>query len=191
MKQIRPSANETRQKILLAAKKCFLKNGFNSTYIKDIAQKANVNTNLIFHHFMNKETLWLKVKESILEHNTDNYNYDISSAESFFKSLIDFRFMLYKNNPDLARLIQWQQMAEEESSLAWSNTASPTQLLDIIHTFQKNGEIINNISAEQIVLFIIFSSYAPFLQKIISLNKTQIEVYKEMIFDMCCKRFIS
>ena len=62
----RPSANKTRQKILQAAKSLFLEKGFNGTSIKMIAIKAHVNQNLIFHHFVNKETLWVKVKEMVL-----------------------------------------------------------------------------------------------------------------------------
>ena len=77
-KSIRSSANNTREKILKAARLQFLKYGYEGASIKLIAETAEVNHNLIFHHFTNKETLWLKVKEAILT--------SLQKADSVFKS---------------------------------------------------------------------------------------------------------
>ena len=187
----RPSADETRQKILIAAKAVFLEKGFDAAFIKDIAQRAKVNTNLIFHHFTNKETLWHKVKASILEQDVGEPNYDCSSARAFFKSLLDYRFTLYGKHPDLVKLIQWQQLTENESALIGADSSSPNHWLAIIRDFQKRGKIKKDIKAEQMMLFIIFSTHAPFLQKVIPFNTVQTTQYKEMIFTMCCKQFIN
>jgi len=187
----RPSADETRQKILAAAKAVFLDKGFDATFIKDIANHAKVHTNLIFHHFTNKEALWHKVKASILAQDVGAPEYDRSSAKAFFRSLLDYRFTLYSKHPDLIKLIQWQQLTENESALIGTDSSSPNHWLAVIRLFQKQGEIKKGIKAEQIMLFIIFSTHAPFLQKVIPFNEKQAAQYKAMIFEMCCQQFIN
>lgn len=186
----RPSADQTRQKILQAAKQVFLEKGFDAAFIKDIAKIAKVNTNLIFHHFINKETLWHKVKASVLEQDIDTPNYDCSSPKAFFKSVLDYRFKIYNKYPDLMKLIQWQQLTESESALLGNDVSSPTRWLTIIRRFQKNGQIKKEINAKQIMLFIIFSTHAPFFQKVVPLSPKQTKQYKEMILKMCCDQFI-
>ncbi len=190
MKTTRPSADKTRQAILKAAKNLFLRYGFDGVSVQAIAEAAKVNTNLIFHHFVNKETLWVKVKEAILFKKNSVPIYDTSSAKVYFKSILNYRFELYDENPDLIRLIQWQQLTENEAALIGENTHSPQDWLKPLKKFQKQGEIKSNTSAEQMMLFIIFSTHAPFMQKVVPLNHTQKENYKNMIFDMCCQQFL-
>lgn len=59
--------------------------------------------------------------------------------------------------------------------------ASPNHWLKDIKALQKSGKIIKTIDAKLIMLFIIYSSYAPFMQDTITLNKNQIAVYKNVI----------
>lgn len=186
----RPSADQTRLNILKAAKVQFLKHGFNGASIKNIAQAADVNTNVIFHHFSNKETLWLKVKESILAEQNESPQYDLTSAKAYFESLLDYRFDLYSRNPDLVRLIQWQQLTENEAALTGNDISSPKNWLQPLKDFQVKGEIKPNIDLNQILLFIIFSTHAPFMQQVISLTEKQKTDYKKMIFQICCKQFL-
>lgn len=47
----------TRNKILLAARELFEEKGFDSTTVREISAKANVNVALINYHFGSKETL--------------------------------------------------------------------------------------------------------------------------------------
>lgn len=190
-KQIRPSANFTRSKILEAAKSQFLNYGFNGSSIKLIAQAAQVNTNLIFHHFTNKETLWLKVKESILSEQSIIPQYDLTSAKLYFKSILDYRFDLYERTPDLVRLVQWQQLTDDEAVLIGDDISSPNNWLVHIEDFQAKGSIKSDIDSKHIMLFIIFSSYAPFLQRIIPFTTQQKLDYKNMILEMCCSQFLT
>lgn len=186
----RPSADQTRKNILEAAKSQFLQHGFNGASIKLIAQTANVNTNLIFHHFSNKETLWLKVKEFILAEQSNIPSLNLTSAKSYFKSLLEYRFYLFDHNPDLVKLIQWQQLTEDEVILVGSDISSPNNWLLPMKDFQIKKEIKPDIDVNQIMLFIIFSTHAPFMQKIIPFTAQQKLNYQNMIFDMCCKQFL-
>ncbi|MCE3269476.1 MAG: TetR family transcriptional regulator [Burkholderiales bacterium] len=190
-KRIRPSANYTRAKILEAARSQFLDYGFKGSSIKLIAEAAQVNTNLIFHHFTNKETLWLKVKESIVSEQSIIPQYDLTSAKLYFKSILDYRFELYEHAPDLVRLIQWQQLTEDEAVLISNDISSPNNWLVPLETFQTKGNIKSNIDPKHILLFIIFSTYAPFLQHIIPFTVQQKLDYKNMILEMCCSQFLT
>jgi AcrR family transcriptional regulator len=61
-KQQRTVADTTRKKILDAARKLFVKNGFAGTSISDIAGLAKINQSLIYHHFRDKQELWKGLK---------------------------------------------------------------------------------------------------------------------------------
>lgn len=189
-KPTRPSADQTRAAILKAAKRQFLKYGFDGTTIDRIAKAAKVHTNLIFHHFVNKENLWMNVKEWILSQ-CPKATYDQSTAMLFFESVLDYRFGIYAKDPDLVKLIQWQQLTENESLLIGSKPYSPNDWLHSIRKFQKKGKIIQKIRAEDIMLFIIFSSYAPFMQHMILFDAKQQKAYKKMILNMCCQQFLT
>lgn len=187
----RPSADKTRSKILQAAKNVFLEKGYDGAFIKTIAQEAKVNTNLIFHHFGDKENLWHRVKQSIVSAGYLKPQYDISSARQFFSSLLDYRFELYGNHPELVRLLQWQELTNNESELISKDVNSPTHWLKTIKKFQTKGDIIKKIDVKQILLFIIFSTHAPFWQEIYPFNDKQRENYKHMILTMCCQQFLT
>jgi len=53
-----------REQLLDAALELFAENGFAGTSIRDIAKRAGKSLSNVYHHFENKETLWL----AILEH---------------------------------------------------------------------------------------------------------------------------
>lgn len=186
----RPSADQTRSNILSAAKEQFLAKGFEGASISRIAKSAAVNTNLIFHHFANKENLWLNVKEEILRSQNTALKSELSSARAYFSSILNYRFDLYDQNPDLVRLIQWQQLTEKESELIGSDSSSPSHWLNDIKHLQDVGKIKRNITPEYILLFIVFSTHAPFMQQVIPLTREQKHDYKMMLLEMCCSQFM-
>lgn len=187
----RPSAEKTRNKILQAAKTIFLDKGFDGANIKEIAQAANVNTNLIFHHFQNKETLWNKVKDFLFDDSYPAPAYKKTSAIAFFKSVIDYRFDVYSSNPEFANFIKWEPLSKGENELIGTQLYSPIHWLPIIKELQQSGIIIKSVDAKQIMLFIIFSSYAPFFQNFHVMDEKQIKKYKKMLLNMCCSEFSS
>ncbi len=186
----RPSADKTRAKILAAAKNVFLKYGFEASYIKMIAAEAKVNTNLIFHHFNDKEQLWQQVKQSIISECYLTHQYDLSSAKNFIDSLLEYRFKLYGEYPELVRLLQWQELTDKESELIGDDVNSPHRWINVIKRFQKTDEITDKIDAKQILLFIIFSTHAPFWQNVYPLTAQQTKTYQDMIARMCYDNFL-
>lgn len=53
-----PAARETRDALLLAARKHFAESGFKAASVHDIAKDANVNVSLVSYHFGNKDGLF-------------------------------------------------------------------------------------------------------------------------------------
>ena len=188
---LRPSANKTRSKIIDAAKALFLEKGFDNTQIKDIANLAKVNTNLIFHHFANKLGLWHKVKDHCLAVDLAKPEYDISSGKRLFKTILDYRFDLYMKHPEFTQLVKWESLANQEKDLISEEFYSPLQWLPLVEQLQKQGEIKKTMSAEQIMLFIIYSSHVPFWQDTIAFNQQDTKKYKNMLFEMCCQQFLT
>lgn len=188
-KQQRIVADETRLKILDAAKSLFLEKGFDGASINSIAKLASVNKTLIFHHYQDKATLWKKVKENIIENSVTPPQYDMSSVQSYFQSILDYRFDLYSNHPELARLVAWQQVSHEHELLIGNDFASPNHWLKDIKALQKSGKLKKEIDAKLIMLFIIYSSHAPFMQNAIVLSQKQQELYKNIILNSCVKQF--
>jgi AcrR family transcriptional regulator len=188
-KQNRSVADDTRLKILNAAKTVFLEKGFDGASINGIAMLAGVNKTLIFHHYQDKAALWKFVKESIIENSVKPPKYDTSSARVYFQSILDYRFDLYASNPELARLVAWQQVSNAHEVLIGNDFASPNHWLKDIKALQKSGKIRVDIDAKLIMLFIIYSSHAPFMQNMIVFNKKQQAVYKNIILESCVTQF--
>jgi AcrR family transcriptional regulator len=185
----RPSADVTRKRILEAAKTIFLKSGFDGAKIRPIAKLANVHTNQVFHHFENKQNLWIKVKEYILENCHCEPHYDLSNARAYFASIIDFRLELAQEYPDLIHLIQWQQLTESHASLVGEDMASPFNWLDDIKTLQKRNEIKDSIDSILIMLFIIYTTHAPFGQEVVTLSDEQVRQYRDIAVGACMSQF--
>ena len=179
----RPSADLTREKIVQAAQVVFLKHGFDGAKTSLIAKEAGVHTNLVFHHFKNKASLWLKVKESILTHSADPPCYDLSSAEAYFSSVLDYRFALYQDNPQLVRLMQWQSLTENKEQLMAENFASPFCWQQDLETLQQRGLLTKTVDVSLMLLFLIYSSYAPFMQDIIVLSPDRLAQYKKIVLN--------
>jgi len=188
-KSQRPSADTTRNKIIASAKELFLEKGFDGVSINSIAKLAQVNKTLIFHHYQDKINLWQAVKAHIMsvEHHVPQY--DTSSAKEYFESVLNYRFKLYATNPDLARLVIWQQVSDEHEALIGNHYCSPNNWLADIKLLQECGEIVQSIDPELIMLFLIYSSHAPFLQSIVLLTKKQIAQYKQIILQSCMTQF--
>ncbi len=59
-------AQETKEKILVAARKVFEQKGYDAARTRDIALEANVNVALINYHFQSKEQLFWAVVQNFL-----------------------------------------------------------------------------------------------------------------------------
>jgi AcrR family transcriptional regulator len=159
----RPSADETRSKILTVAQKLFSKKGFAGTSISDIAQAAKINQSLIYHHFEDKKKLWKLVKANVLA-NYSTYN-EVKAFEtlakedfaSFLSQILKFRFDFYDKTPDVVRMISWQRLEPERKELQSTCYAPQGDWYEVIQKFQKAGEIRADLEPE-VVLSLIWNS---------------------------------
>src|SRR3989338_9698601 len=100
----RKIADNTRKKILSAAKKLFAAHGFSGTTTLAIAKAAKVNEALLFHHFQNKINLWQHVKLTFLETiNLAPLNAMPNTLADFLQKIVHQRLSLYGHNPDLIK----------------------------------------------------------------------------------------
>ncbi len=96
----RPKDDKKREEIIKSAFEIFGKKGFESTTIKDIAEKSGVAAGSIYNYFQNKEELFKAVVtegwDSFLEEmeNINRANIPISQK---FQNLLDYGFETLKN----------------------------------------------------------------------------------------------
>lgn len=162
----------TADKILTSAQKLFVAHGFAGTSISDIANDAKINKSLIYHHFENKEKLWLKVKDTMVEKfspDLQSYGQNTHGAKITLKSFIeDFvtkRFEFYLNNPDMVRLIHWQRIEDKEKPLTKDRLSSSLSIIpqNTIEELQKKKEIRDDVPTDLIRAFILTTTSAIFL----------------------------
>lgn len=61
------SADETRQKIIITAKKLFFEYGFNAVSVSEIIRISNTNKGSFYHHFGDKLTLAFKINQNMYD----------------------------------------------------------------------------------------------------------------------------
>jgi len=174
-------ADPTRAKILKAARKLFVVNGFAGTSIGKIAEKAKINHSLIFHHFGNKQGLWKSVKANIVESSNQSSPAlpDLNqSFPDFMKKLIIQTISFYQDNPDIIRMISWQRLEMDNKKEIGLTLSTESQAwLDAFKHYQNKGCIRTDLKPEFILTFVlsVVSSTAmdpnTFIQKSNELEK--------------------
>lgn len=107
------SSENTKEKILLTARKLFVEYGFAGTSMGQIAKLAQVNHSLIFHHFENKEKLWLAVKQNIVKEKNQQSKMLPPTDQpfhDFLYTLVIKSIKFYRDHPDIMRMISWQRL---------------------------------------------------------------------------------
>jgi len=146
----------TQQQIMQAASQLFIEQGFSATSISQIAKLAGINQSLIYHHFANKADLWKAVKSYLLKQVVDWQETELKSQDlrSFLSYIITRRFKLYKNHPELLRLIHWQRLEVDGAQLQGGNMASPEHWDGLWQQWQEQGVIKRSIQPRMISLLI-------------------------------------
>lgn len=138
----RANGDLTRTKIFAAAKKLFPLYGFKGTSTQMLAAKAGVNEALIFHHFKNKEELWKKTKQAILEENTNQGTATIlGDLGTQLEKMIKDRFDMYDRSRELVRMLQWQRLENKKERIQGGNQGSPEYWVEIFKQLQKENKM--------------------------------------------------
>jgi AcrR family transcriptional regulator len=104
---------DARERILEAAMAEFSHKGFGSARVGNIADRANVSQQLLFHYFVSKRGL----QQAAIEH---FMNYAESTARPTFSSLAQRLQMNYEQiikDRDAARLLIWESLELEETDI--------------------------------------------------------------------------
>lgn len=148
----------TKEKILSAARTLFVDHGFAGTSIGNIAKLAGVNHSLIFHHFKNKEQLWVEVKQRIVleaNNNIQNFYEDLPWNECL-KDLFIHNITFYRNNPDIMRMINWQRLEKDSNDkIGVTNSADMEAWIELIKKYQRNGDIASRHKPEWVVTLLL------------------------------------
>jgi AcrR family transcriptional regulator len=164
------AADKSRKKIILSAKRLFVKNGFNGTSLRDIANKANIPVSLIYHYFKNKAHLWKAVKYNYIQNSDTNFLESLEKCKTFkdfITQIVTQRIKLLAKNSDMVRLMDWQRLEDKQQQLAGVDTP-PTKFTynyyDYIDTFRLTGEVNDIYNNEDICSMILGLSFGPFIK---------------------------
>jgi AcrR family transcriptional regulator len=149
----------TKEKILTAAKELFVAHGFAGTSMGKVAKLAGVNHSLIFHHFQNKEQLWVAVKHEIVDA-VDGEKNSLPEITlpftDFLKALFIRNMAVYREKPEIVRMLNWQRL-ERNDSVSIGVTASPEMQAWIraFQHYQQQGDINPDLRPEFIITMIL------------------------------------
>lgn len=188
MARPKEKTHKTAEHILQSAKSHFLQKGFEGTSINDIADEASIHKSLIYHHFRNKEGLWKAVKENILQQATplelNEISFSRKTLEDFLRDFISFRFNLYAQHPEIIRLMHWQRLEVNHSSLEGIRKNQLVDLEEDIVALQTAGEIRSDLDPQMVMYLIRSTASNGFMDKESFLeNKTDQEKYLGFILD--------
>ncbi len=97
---------DIRNQIIHIAREEFLKNGFRKTSMRNIATKSNVGLGNIYNYFKNKDEIFCKVLQPLLnafeelqeEHNSDKYlTLDVFTDKSYQQKMLSQFMNILKN----------------------------------------------------------------------------------------------
>lgn len=149
----------TKDKILSAARRLFVENGFAGTSIGNIAKLADVNHSLIFHHFKNKEQLWIAVKQHIVSESNQHVATlpDCHLAfDDFLRELFARSVRFYRENPDIIRIINWQRLERTSSqNIGVTASADMQNWVAAFKHYQLKGDIQSRCKPEWIVTLVL------------------------------------
>jgi len=137
----------------------FVTHGFAGTSIGNIAKLAEVNHSLIFHHFKNKDQLWLAVKQSIVaeanQHTSTLPDCDLS-FDDFLRELFVRNIRFYRDNPDIMRMIGWQRLEQQAGhAIGVTNSGDMQNWVQAFKHYQVQGDIQSRFKPEWIVTLIL------------------------------------
>lgn len=161
-------SNPTRQKILESAIQIFIDKGFEGTSISDIAKQAETNKSLIYHHFEDKQDLWKKAKSYLLEQYYDKTISDLETQSNrpfreFLETVITQRYIFYRDNPKIAKLIAWQNLEKTGPSLKGVDNPALSSFSSQIRDYQVKGDVRTELNPDMISYMIMMSASTPFI----------------------------
>jgi TetR/AcrR family transcriptional regulator len=141
-RQSAEAAEQTRRDILDAALYCFANQGFTSTSLRDIAERANTAHGVPRHHFGSKEDLWKACAEAVVQRVADAQlpALEVVEPETALESLENVARVFLESaaaHPDFWRLVAFEALKESDRldyliGLALPQHARVAELFDMV-----------------------------------------------------------
>jgi TetR/AcrR family transcriptional regulator len=163
----RRDADATRLRILEAAAKNFAEYGLSGGRVDAIAAAADVNIRMIYHHFGNKEGLYLAVLDNAylgLRRQELRLDYSMLGPLEGLLRLFEFLHAHFAAHPELIRLMTGEnllQAAYLKRSTQVATRSSPVIALiaDLLQRGEASGEIRRGIDPLQLYVAMVALSY--------------------------------
>ncbi|MFD2672534.1 TetR/AcrR family transcriptional regulator [Marinicrinis sediminis] len=97
---------DAKQRILLAARKCFAAYGFDRTSVRQICEEAGVNVALVSYHFGGKENLFYALFEAYFPKKEEAERMKVEDPVGAVKLLIEEITRMRIHYPELISLLQ-------------------------------------------------------------------------------------
>lgn len=105
----------TRQRIISVARDFFMRDGYKATSTRKIAQEVGITQPNLYHHFVNKESLYVAVLESVGEETQDKLNEIKASAPPELKAALILMTNYLKEEYPINFYMMMHDMKEELS----------------------------------------------------------------------------
>lgn len=171
------NAEDTRERVLAAARDQFAEHGYNGTSLALISQKSGISDGLILHHFRTKENLYRQVLESLASRYAQELVQSRSSAVSFTEAMqqtLAASFYFWKHDTTYQRISLWASL-EGRTELADQEAALTAALVREVEGLQTQGIIDNRFTPTVFLTMIIgpihfWLSYRDQFKTILSLS---------------------
>lgn len=160
----------TRQKLLVAARREFARNGLAGARVDEIATQAGVNKQLVYHYFGDKNAIYFAVLEwmynEIVQHER-TFNVDGLSPDKALRKLVQSSFDYLELHPDLVVILNDENRNEATHvrSLAHFSDIRTPLLRIFSRTLSqgvREGLFRKGVSPEQLYISITALSYFYF-----------------------------
>lgn len=103
-----PGSESSREVLLSAARAAFAERGLEGARVDDIAKRAGINKQLVYHYFGSKDGLYTAVLEQIygeIREREQALELSAYPAEEAMRRLVEFSFDYLAQNPEFVSLI--------------------------------------------------------------------------------------
>lgn len=139
----RPPASvgdNTRTRILDAARLCFADRGYDGTTTRQIAEAAELTTAAIYHYFSSKAELYVAAQAKVHEFIYARYDEAVVGRTSLveeFRAVLDASHAMNRADPSLARFLvaaRTDERRHPELAMVADSDADPTTTRGTFHT---------------------------------------------------------
>ena len=117
---MKPKTSDSRTQILAAAIPLFAQHGYSGVSMRDIARASGIQAASLYHHFPDKQSLYLDAMAQAFEDKADGFDKALrqtGSAEKRLTDLVRSFTQLMSKDPDFCALLQRELLDGDEARL--------------------------------------------------------------------------